>query len=223
MTDNAVSGFSHLPWKPELSFFFFFHNCASHSDLDICRPWILIYFFQKVCFFCGGLGVTGVWGSSVWYVWMAWLKNSREGLSRYYSPVFVEFVFPVCQFASFFDASSKFSTRSGGQNVVKHHTWKTQFFVMCSNVEVKANSSLMIDQKTNHVWWSLSHVWQLRHCSLIVLMTSTWNIIVLFLNVLCLWSLVFKSFGKKGRKINVMILIHLIFYSVLKYEIRTVG
>lgn len=63
----------------------------------------------------------------------------------------------------------------------------------------------------------------LRHCSLIVLMNSTWNIIVLFLNVLCLWSLVFKSFGKKGRKINVMILIHLIFYSVLKYEIRTVG
>lgn len=59
----------------------------------------------------------------------------------------------------------------------------------------------------------------LRHCSLIVLMTSTWNIIVLFLNVLCLWSLVFESFGK----INVMILIHLIFDSVLKSEIRTVG
>lgn len=140
------------------AFFFLFHNCASHSDLDICRPWILIYFFQKVWVFCGGLGVTGVWGSSVWYVWMAWLKNSREGLSRYYSPVFVEFVFPVCQFASFFDASSKFSTRSGGQNVVKHHTWKTQFFVMCSNVDVQANSSLMIDQKTNHVWWSLSRL-----------------------------------------------------------------
>lgn len=63
----------------------------------------------------------------------------------------------------------------------------------------------------------------LRHCLLIVLMTSTWNIIVLFLNVLCLWSLVFESFGKKGRKINVMILIHLIFDLGLKYDIRTVG
>lgn len=155
MTDNAVSGFSHLP-ESQSFLFFLFHNCTSHSDLDICRPWILIvFFFQKVWVFCGDLGVTGVWGSSVWYVWMAWLKNSREGLLRYYSPVFVEFLFLVCQFASFFDASSKFSTRSGGQNVVKHHTWKTQFFLMCSNVNVKANSSLMIYQKTNHVWWSL--------------------------------------------------------------------
>lgn len=56
---------------------------------------------------------------------MAWLKNSGESLSHYYSPVFVELV-PVCQFASFFDASSKFSTRSGGQNMMKHPIEKTQ-------------------------------------------------------------------------------------------------
>lgn len=40
----------------------------------------------------------------------------------------------------------------------------------------------------------------LRHSSLIMSMTSTWNIIVLFLNVLRLWSLVFESFGKKVEK-----------------------
>lgn len=164
-----------------------------------------IEFYFYFIFLKSGLrGVTGGLDNSVWYVWKAWLKNSGESLSHYYGPVLIELVLPMCQFASFFDASSKFSTRSAGQNMMKRHTWKNP---KTHIVRIKVNNFQHFPMCDDEYWSVLTDTLYnllLRHCLLIVLMTSTWNIIILFLNVLRLWSFAFKSLWKKGEQINVI-------------------
>lgn len=116
MTDNAVSEFSHLP---ESQVFFFYFIIALTIQTDICGHGISFYFFQKVWVF-GGSCVFWIVVSDM----SGWLGlKTAEKVSHI---ITVQYLwsrsFPVCQFASFFDASSKFSTRSVRQNTMKRHT-----------------------------------------------------------------------------------------------------
>lgn len=104
---------------------------------------------------------------SLWFVGIVsdMTLKTAEKVSRFATaPSTPDMIF-TCQFASFFDASSKFSTRSA-----KHHNVNYCICYVCEHTKAIAS-----DVHT------------------VLRLQQTWNIIVLFLHFFCLRSLAVES------------------------------
>lgn len=193
MTDNVVKGFNRLP---EGGIFHFFIS----AQASLTRTSVGHRKIEKslVC------------GDSVWYVWMTrlkftavqpmctWTSRASVGLVLWR---FVEVLHQICRTTTHCELL---------------HCWKTvqhvltpENYIKCTQLNhycgqyITSTKQIFFSWRNNRL--NIERVClnvcadtekQVNCLTFTQLMVHTWNIVILFLNVLCLWSLAVESWDK---------------------------